>query len=125
MNNETWGQVRNELIGTVGKNNFVNWIEPLEFSGLTDGLATFLVPTSFMGNWVSRNFGDNILEVLAASGQKVTRVQFSVPIMPHEARPATPAAATSGAAGGAAGSGSAPPPLLLAAEVPCACSEPA
>jgi chromosomal replication initiator protein len=79
MTNELWGQIREELLTTVGKNNYVNWIEPLEFSELRDGVATFFVPTHFMGNWVSRNFGDAIHHILAKSGQKVTRIAFSVP----------------------------------------------
>ncbi len=30
MTNETWGQIREALIGRVGKNNYVTWIEPLK-----------------------------------------------------------------------------------------------
>ena len=79
MTNETWGEIRENLIKTVGKNNYVNWIEPLEFAELDSGVATFLVPTNFMGDWVSRNFGEHILHELSEAGQKVTRVRFSVP----------------------------------------------
>ncbi len=79
MTNESWGQIRENLRKTVGKNNYVNWIEPLEFDTLDDGVATFLVPTNFMGNWVSRNFGEHILHQLSEAGESVTRVQFSVP----------------------------------------------
>jgi chromosomal replication initiator protein len=99
MTNELWGQIREELLTTVGKNNYVNWIEPLEFSELRDGVATFHVPTHFMGNWVSRNFGDAIHHILVKSGQKVTRLSFSVPTEPSRrnlapvvAEPASPAA---------------------------------
>ena len=74
------GDIREKLIGQVGRNNYVNWIEPLEFSELEDGVATFLVPTQFMGTWVSRNFGDKILQQLAGSGHEVTRVEFTVPM---------------------------------------------
>lgn len=80
MTNETWGQIREELLKSVGKNNYVNWIEPLEFDALDDdGVATFLVPTQFMGNWVSRNFGEQILNQLSSAGAPVTRVAFAVP----------------------------------------------
>ena len=99
MTNELWGQIREELLTTVGKNNYVNWIEPLEFSELRDGVATFHVPTHFMGNWVSRNFGDAIHHILVKSGQKVTRLSFSVPTEPSRrnlapvvAEPASPVA---------------------------------
>lgn len=79
MTNESWGVIREELLKTVGKNNYTNWIEPLEFSELEDGVATFLVPTHFMGTWVSRNFGDQILQQLNDSGEKVSRIEFAVP----------------------------------------------
>ncbi|MDE3081073.1 MAG: chromosomal replication initiator protein DnaA, partial [Paracoccaceae bacterium] len=58
MTDETWGNVREELLKTIGKNNFATWIEPLKFDGINDGVARFLVPTSFFGTWVSRNFAD-------------------------------------------------------------------
>jgi len=76
MTNETWGHVLSELQKTVGKNNFTTWIEPLEFGNLTDGVATISVPTTFVGNWVSRNYGDQILRHLAHAGAKVQRVEF-------------------------------------------------
>ncbi len=79
MTNETWGEVRQSLVSAVGKNNYVNWIEPLELAGLDGGVATFFVPTSFMGNWVSRNFGDDIQKVLIKAGEPVSRIEFSVP----------------------------------------------
>lgn len=79
MTHDTWGRVQPGLQKTVGKNNYSNWIEPLEFSGLCDGVATFLVPTNFMGNWVSQNFGDQIKQHLTNAGADVARVEFSVP----------------------------------------------
>ncbi|MCV6594054.1 MAG: chromosomal replication initiator protein DnaA [Silicimonas sp.] len=102
MTEQTWGEVRENLLSTVGKNNYVNWIEPLEFSGLEGGVATFFVPTHFMGDWVSRNFGDKILTELAKAGEKVSRVEFSVPRAPvvqkakpsAGAEPAAPAVKT-------------------------------
>jgi len=87
MTNETWGEIRENLLSAVGKNNYVNWIEPLELEGLEGGVATFLVPTNFMGNWVSRNFGDQILSELTKAGERVARVEFSVPQRQNSAKP--------------------------------------
>ncbi|MBU9697825.1 chromosomal replication initiator protein DnaA [Rhodobacteraceae bacterium HSP-20] len=78
MTNETWGLVREELIKRVGKNNYVTWIEPLKFSDLNNGVVRFEVPTSFFGDWVSRNFSDHIRAQLNTAGQQVERVEFSV-----------------------------------------------
>jgi len=88
MTNETWGLVREELIKRVGRNNYVTWIEPLKFSDLKQGVARFEVPTSFFGDWVSRNFADHIRAQLNTAGAQVDRVEFSV----GTARLAAPAA---------------------------------
>ncbi len=78
MTQEQWGQLRERLLKTVGKNNYTTWIEPLEFSTLQDGVAEFSVPTNFMGNYVSQNFSDVILHELSSAGEKVQRLSFKV-----------------------------------------------
>ncbi|MCU4651597.1 chromosomal replication initiator protein DnaA [Roseibacterium sp. SDUM158016] len=79
MTNETWGQVRSELLKAVGRNNFSAWIEPIQFDRMDGRTALFHVPTNFFGSWVSQNFGDVILRHLASAGVGVDRVEFSVP----------------------------------------------
>lgn len=104
MTNDVWGRIRQNLLKTVGNNNYTNWIEPLEFSELNGGVATFLVPTNFMGNWVSRNFGDNILQELKKAGEKVSRIEFSVPTgmapKPAAKKPIQPMPALAGSGSG-------------------------
>ena len=92
MTNETWGQVREELIKRVGKHNYATWIEPLKLSQLKNGVARFEVPTIFFGDWVQRNYGDHIRSQLASAGATVDRVEFAVGVVPT----AAPAAARSG-----------------------------
>ena len=79
MTNDVWAEVLNTLKGAIGKSNFSNWIEPLEFAHLTDGVATFEVPTNFIGNYVSQNFGDQILYHIKKAGHDVQRLSFRVP----------------------------------------------
>lgn len=79
MTDDTWGKIQEELRKSVGQNNYKNWIEPLEFKNLKNGIATFLVPTNFMGSWVSRHFGEQILYQLTKSGETVSHVEFTVP----------------------------------------------
>jgi chromosomal replication initiator protein len=90
MTNEIWGEVRKGLLSAVGENNYAKWIEPLELKSLEGGVATFLVPTSFTGNWVSRNFGDLIQKVLTNAGQLVARVEFAVPKEQKAPKPSAP-----------------------------------
>ena len=78
MTNETWGLVREELINRVGRNNYVTWIEPLKLSNMQDGVARFEVPTTFFGDWVSRNFADHIRTQLNSTGAQVERLEFAV-----------------------------------------------
>ena len=78
MTHETWDQVREQLVPRVGRNNYTTWIEPLKLQALSNGVAQFEVPTSFFGNWVSRNFADHILRELQQSGAAVQRVEFAV-----------------------------------------------
>jgi chromosomal replication initiator protein len=94
MTNETWGQVREELIKRVGKNNYTTWIEPLKLSHLKNGVASFEVPTSFFGDWVSRNFADHIRGQLAVAGIPVERVEFSVGAPSARPTPAKPSVRT-------------------------------
>ena len=92
MTNDAWGEVREELIHRVGKNNYTTWIEPLRLSQLKNGVARFEVPTTFFGDWVSRNFADHIRGQLAKSGNPVERVEFKVSEAPGK-KPASPAPA--------------------------------
>ncbi|CUH79910.1 Chromosomal replication initiator protein DnaA [Tritonibacter multivorans] len=99
MNEDTWGQLRNRLLKTVGQNNYTTWIEPLELERVDAGVATFQVPTNFMGNYVSQNFSDLILHEFSLSGEPVQRLAFKVaansPTRPVQPTPAKPAAAPS------------------------------
>ncbi len=85
MTQEEWGQLRQRLLKTVGKNNFATWIEPLQFRALTDGIATFAVPTNFMGNYVSQNFSDLILHELRSEDTSINRLNFVVAANSQEA----------------------------------------
>jgi len=92
MTQEQWGQLQATIEQTVGKNNYANWIKPLEFAGLSDGVAVFHVPTNFMANYVSQNFGDLLLYQMTSAGADVRRMRFVVPAVrpaaPHTGAPA-------------------------------------
>ena len=84
MTQETWGRVQDEILKSVGKNNFATWIEPLRIIDLSEGIAAFEAPTKFMRDWVSRNFADPILRELRKAGAAVERIEIRV----AEIRPA-------------------------------------
>lgn len=63
---------------------------------MQDGIATFDVPTNFMGNYVSQNFSDLILHELKSEDDSIRRLSFSVVANSHN-RPSavdTPSAET-------------------------------
>ncbi|WP_298922491.1 chromosomal replication initiator protein DnaA [uncultured Roseobacter sp.] len=70
--------MKDSLRKAVGQNNYTTWIEPLKFRNLQDGIATFDVPTNFMGNYVSQNFSDLILHELKSADHDIQRLSFAV-----------------------------------------------
>ena len=78
MTDQLWGTLREELKSTLGRNNFTTWIEPLELTHLKGGVATFRAPSSFVGNWVERNFAEHIRSLLEENGSPVDRLEFAV-----------------------------------------------
>nr|WP_135503028.1 chromosomal replication initiator protein DnaA [Roseovarius aestuariivivens] len=78
MTSEQWGLIKEELRETVGRNNYKTWIEPLELTQIDNDVITFHVPTSFLGNYVSRNYGDLILFKVNGMSPDVRRIDFKV-----------------------------------------------
>ncbi|MEM9393549.1 MAG: chromosomal replication initiator protein DnaA [Pseudomonadota bacterium] len=78
MTEDTWGSVQNDLLNTIGQNNYVTWIEPLRFAACEAGVARFEVPSNFVGNWVERNYSEDILRHLISAGADVKRIEFDV-----------------------------------------------
>ncbi|MEE9453637.1 MAG: chromosomal replication initiator protein DnaA [Paracoccaceae bacterium] len=89
MTNDSWGRIRSELLSTLGKDAFSNWIDPLELLSTDKHVARFAAPTSFIGNWVSRNYGESILALLIAEGQQVERLHFCTASADKKPNPAT------------------------------------
>ena len=77
MTDEHWGAMREGLKAYVGANNYTNWIEPMVFDAFDQGVARFNVPTRFFGNFVSQNFGDQIIYHMNRSGAPVDRLEFA------------------------------------------------
>ena len=76
MTNETWGRVQQELLKRIGKNNYTTWIEPLKLTELRNGVASIEVPSQFHGNWVSRNYAEQIQLHMIDAGATVERLEF-------------------------------------------------
>jgi len=97
MTEELWNEASKKLKKRLGKNNYLTWIKPLNFMGTDGGVITFGVPTTFMGDWVSRNFGEQIRQQIVDLGAQVDRLSFVVSEAASRAKPPQPDKAKSGA----------------------------
>jgi len=76
MEKNSWGRIRSELRNTLGKDAFNSWIDPLDLLEINGRVVHFSAPTSFIGNWVSRNYGDRILEHFKLENCDIERIDF-------------------------------------------------
>ena len=90
MTQQEWGAVKEDIRRAVGASNYKNWIEPLVLSSLNEGVAHIDVPNAFMGDYVGKTFGDQIIYHLNRKGAGVQRLAFAVaePAAPGPAAPA-------------------------------------
>jgi len=87
MTTEQWGELKKQLLETLGESNYRNWIEPLQFVNSDGGVARIAAPTNFAGTYVSRNYGDLILHRIAAVDSAVRRIEFSTVPANSQAQP--------------------------------------
>ena len=73
---DSWIKICNKLKRELGKNAYKNWIEPINFVKIEDCIAIFDAPTSFIGNWVQRNYGDLIIDNFIQLNIKIDRLKF-------------------------------------------------
>lgn len=94
---DVWTRIKTSLRDDVGHDAYVNWIEPLKLVGVEDGTATLCAPTNFIGNWVSRSYGEKIRAQFVAGGMPVDRIMFeaSKGVAPVAEKPASVAAKVS------------------------------
>ena len=59
---ESWKKVRSELKSRLGLDIYKNWIEVLSLVKVKSNVAHFHVPSSFIANWIDRNYRDQIIE---------------------------------------------------------------
>jgi chromosomal replication initiator protein len=89
----SWTRVRSELRRSLGNDAFKNWIDPLMYRGTDHGVLRLEAPTSFIGTWVTRNYGDAIRGLFARDGVAVARLEFAVAADQAERADRRPAAA--------------------------------
>ena len=78
MDDKIWTKLKISLKKSIGENNFNNWLSPINFSYVEEDMAVFTVPTNFLGNYVSQNWGELITEQISSENKKISRIRFEV-----------------------------------------------
>ncbi len=94
MDDKIWTKLKISLKKSIGENNFNNWLSPINFSYIDDDMAVFTVPTNFLGNYVSQNWGELITEQISSENNKISRIKFEVDTKSNNvgnSQPSTPA----------------------------------
>ncbi len=77
INENLWECVSKQLSDELGQSAFDNWLKPLKFEGINERIASFKSPTSFIGEWVNRNYGEKILRAFSGNGAEIDRLAFA------------------------------------------------
>ena len=77
MGTQNWLLVKAAMKRSLGKGAYESWIEPLELVHLDGVVAELQAPTKFIGEYVSRHFGDRLIAECATQGLGVERLQFT------------------------------------------------
>ena len=78
MDEKIWTKLKISLKKSIGENNFNNWLSPINFSYVDEDVAVFTVPTNFLGNYVSQNWGELITGQISSESDKINRIRFEV-----------------------------------------------
>lgn len=78
MDDRKWTELKISLKKSIGENNFNNWLSPVQFNRIEEDVAIFTVPTNFLGNYVSQNFGEIIISQVSSEDGKINRIRFEV-----------------------------------------------
>ncbi len=85
MTQALWEQVKTELKSAIGAGNFKSWIAPLSLKDLDEGVAHMGVPNPFVGDYVGKTYGDQIIYHLNRHGLEVQRLAFKADTAPQNA----------------------------------------
>ena len=78
MDDKIWTKLKISLKKSVGENSFNSWLSPINFSHVEEDMAVLTVPTNFLGNYVSQNFGELITSQISSKNNKISRIRFEV-----------------------------------------------
>lgn len=78
MTNVQWDKVKSDMRAAIGAGNYKSWIEPLSLVTASEGVARIGAPSPFVGDYVGKTYGDQIIYHLNRHGMAVQRLAFDV-----------------------------------------------
>ena len=69
-------------------------MSPINFSHVEEDMAVLTVPTNFLGNYVSQNFGELITAQISSKNNKISRIRFEVDTSSNSLGVSQPSAVT-------------------------------
>ncbi len=78
MTNVQWDKVKSDMRAAIGAGNYKSWIEPLTLVTAAEGVARLGAPSPFVGDYVGKTYGDQIIYHLNRHGMAVQRLAFDV-----------------------------------------------
>ena len=94
MDDKIWTKLKISLKKSVGENSYNNWLSPINFSHVEEDMAVLTVPTNFLGNYVSQNFGELITAQISSKNNKISRIRFEVDTSSNSLGVSQPSAVT-------------------------------
>ena len=94
MDDKIWTKLKISLKKSVGEDSFNNWLSPINFSHVEEDMAVLTVPTNFLGNYVSQNFGELITAQISSKNNKISRIRFEVDTSSNSLGVSQPSAVT-------------------------------
>ncbi|MGF1445721.1 MAG: chromosomal replication initiator protein DnaA [Pikeienuella sp.] len=73
-----WDAVLAGMTRSLGRNSVEQWIKPVRLVSIHKDLATLAAPTTFMADWIERNYGLHLLRSLQALIPAVRRIDLTV-----------------------------------------------
>ena len=94
MDDKIWTKLKISLKKSVGENSYNSWLSPINFSHVEEDMAVLTVPTNFLGNYVSQNFGELITAQISSKNNKISRIRFEVDTSSNSLGVSQPSAVT-------------------------------
>jgi len=74
--NNQWAKVRTRLQVEVGDVEYRTWLKQVALLGLAGDVVTLLLPTRFLRDWVSKEYGDLITALWQAENPAIRRIEL-------------------------------------------------